>query len=82
MTSEKIMPTGSSIGANLGAQTSQQIAQVQGQQQMQQQQQQVQHTLHELDPLTRYSMRVMAVNALGRSRPSVALSLRTEEEGE
>lgn len=44
--------------------------------------QQVQHTVHELDPLTRYSMRVLAVNAIGRSRPSVALSLRTEEEGE
>lgn len=44
--------------------------------------QQVQHTVHELEPLTRYSVRVLAVNALGRSKPSVALSLRTSEEGE
>lgn len=43
---------------------------------------QVQHTVHDLEPLTRYWMRVVAVNALGQSRPSVALSLRTEEEGE
>lgn len=42
----------------------------------------LQHTVHDLEPLTRYSMRVIAVNALGPSRPSVALSLRTEEEGE
>jgi len=48
----------------------------------QQVQVQVQHTVHELEPLTRYTMRVIAVNAVGRSRPSVALSLRTEEEGE
>jgi hypothetical protein len=42
---------------------------------------QVQHTVHDLEPLTTYSMRVIAVNAIGQSRPSVALSLRTEEEG-
>lgn len=50
--------------------------------QSQQQQQQLQHTVHELEPLTRYAMRVVAVNALGRSRPSGVLVLRTEEEGE
>lgn len=44
--------------------------------------QQVQHSIHELEPMTRYSMRVLAINALGRGRPSVALSLRTDEEGE
>lgn len=27
-------------------------------------------------------MRVVAVNSIGKSKPSVALSLRTEEEGE
>lgn len=43
---------------------------------------QVQHSVHELEPLTRYAVRVIAVNLVGRSRPSVALSLRTEEEGE
>lgn len=45
-------------------------------------QNQVQHSVHELEPLTRYAVRVIAVNLVGRSRPSVALSLRTEEEGE
>lgn len=49
--------------------------------QQQQASTQVQHTVHELEPLTRYTMRVVAVNSIGRSRPSVALSLRTEEEG-
>lgn len=43
---------------------------------------QIQHTVHDLEPMTTYTMRVVAVNALGQSRPSVALSLRTEEEGE
>lgn len=43
---------------------------------------QIQHTIHDLEPLSTYSMRVIAVNAIGQSRPSVALSLRTEEEGE
>lgn len=42
----------------------------------------IQHTVHELEPLTRYSMRIIAVNLLGQSRPSGALSLQTEEEGE
>lgn len=42
---------------------------------------QVHHTLHDLEPLTRYSIRVISANALGQSRPSVALSLRTTEEG-
>lgn len=42
---------------------------------------QVQHTIHDLEPLAHYTMRVLAVNAIGQSRPSVALSLRTEEEG-
>lgn len=42
---------------------------------------QISHTIHELEPLASYSIRVVAVNALGASRPSVALSLRTEEEG-
>lgn len=76
------MSAGVPIGPSAGAQVApgHQVAQVQLQQQ--QQQQQVQHTVHELEPLTRYTMRVMAVNALGRSKPSVALSLRTEEEGE
>lgn len=46
------------------------------------QQQPILHTVHDLEPLARYSMRVIAVNAVGRSRPSVALTLRTEEEGE
>lgn len=50
-------------------------------QQQQQQLQQVQHTIHDLEPMTRYSMRIVAVNAIGRSKPSVSLSLRTEEEG-
>ena len=67
-------PAGSLFGADAPAQK--QVAAEQ------QQQQQVQHSVHELEPLTRYSMRVIAVNALGLSRPSVALSLRTEEEGE
>ena len=71
-----------------------QLVGVQQQQQRQQQQQQhalqltsgtgglqVQHNVHDLEPMTRYSMRVIAINALGASRPSVALSLRTEEEG-
>lgn len=52
------------------------------QQQTQGQQIQVQHTVHDLEPLARYSMRVVAVNSIGKSKPSVALSLRTEEEGE
>lgn len=43
---------------------------------------QVHHTLHDLEPLTRYSIRVISVNAMGQSRPSVVLSLRTTEEGE
>lgn len=43
---------------------------------------QIQHTIHELEPMTRYSIRLIAVNSIGRSRPSVALSLKTEEEGE
>lgn len=40
------------------------------------------HTVHDLEPMARYSMRVVAVNGVGRSRPSIALALRTEEEGE
>lgn len=72
MYSEKLMPGPGAQGATTSG-----AHQIAGQVQ-----QQVQHTVHELDPLTRYSMRVTAVNALGRSRPSVALSLRTEEEGE
>lgn len=43
--------------------------------------QQIQHSIHNLEPLTRYSVRVVAVNSIGKSKPSVALSLRTEEEG-
>lgn len=53
-------------------------AQIQSQSQ---QAQQIQHTIHELEPMTRYSMRIVAVNSIGRSRPSVALNLRTDEEG-
>lgn len=56
--------------------------QQQPQQAQAQLQQQIQHTVHELEPLARYSMRVVAVNSVGNSKPSVALSLRTEEEGE
>lgn len=43
--------------------------------------QHVQHTLHELEPLTNYAIRVLAVNALGRSRASAPILVRTEEEG-
>lgn len=46
-----------------------------------QQQNTIQHTIHELEPITRYSLRIVAVNSIGRSRPSVALSVRTDEEG-
>lgn len=53
----------------------------QQQQQQTQTQAQIQHTVHDLEPLARYSMRVVAVNSVGKSKPSVALSLRTEEEG-
>lgn len=42
----------------------------------------IQHTIHELEPMSRYSLRLVAVNAIGRSRPSIALNVRTDEEGE
>lgn len=42
----------------------------------------VQHTVHDLEPLTRYLMRVLAVNSVDKSQPSAVLSVRTEEEGE
>lgn len=39
------------------------------------------HTLHDLEPLTKYAIRIVAVNAVGKSKPSFALNFRTEEEG-
>lgn len=42
----------------------------------------IQHTIHELEPMSRYSLRILALNAIGKSRASVALSVRTDEEGE
>lgn len=71
-----------SVGENL--QVSEKVLQVAKDQTGQQPtaiQQQVQHSLHDLEPLTRYSIRVIAVNSIGKSRPSISLSLKTEEEG-
>lgn len=41
----------------------------------------IQHSIQSLQPLTRYSIRVSAINSIGKSSPSVALDIRTEEEG-
>lgn len=77
-------PAGEQATAAGGLQQQQQMQHLQHQHQLQLTSggAQLQHTVHELEPMTRYSMRVVAFNALGASRPSVSLALRTEEEGE